>query len=53
MSRCLNPQTSPEKAFKGSKHLLTMYLEDFGCLGKHHPVNLGAEVVKQPRSNVC
>ena len=31
--RCLNPKTSPEKAFKGSKHLLTRYLEDFGCLG--------------------
>ena len=24
---------SPEKAFKGSKHLLTRYLEDFGCVG--------------------
>ena len=32
VSRCLKPQTSPEKAFKGSKHLLTRYLEDFGCL---------------------
>ena len=29
----LNPQTSPEKAFQGSKHLLTKYLDDFGCLG--------------------
>ena len=31
--RCFNPQTSSEKAFRGSKHLLTRYLEDFGCLG--------------------
>ena len=31
--RCLNPQISPEKEFRGSKHLLTRYLEDFGCLG--------------------
>ena len=31
--RWLNPETSLEKAFKGSKHLLTRYLEDFGCLG--------------------
>ena len=28
--RCLNPQTSPEKAFRGSNYLLTRYLEDFG-----------------------
>ena len=33
MSRCLDPQTPPEKAFRGSKHLLTRYLEDFGRLG--------------------
>ena len=33
MSRCLDSQTSPENAFKASKHLLTRYLEDFGCLG--------------------
>ena len=33
MSRCLNLQISLEKAFRGSKHLLTRYLEDFGCLG--------------------
>ena len=33
MSRYFNPQTSPEKAFRGSKHLLTRYLGDFGCLG--------------------
>ena len=26
-------QTSPEKAFRGTKHLLTRYLGDFGCLG--------------------
>ena len=32
-SWCLNPQTPPEKAFRGSKHLLTRYLEDFGRLG--------------------
>ena len=32
--RYLNPQTSPEKAFRGTKHLLTRYLEDFGCLGE-------------------
>ena len=31
--RCLNPQTSPEKGFKGCKHPLARYLEDFGCLG--------------------
>ena len=37
MRRCLNPKTSPEKAFKGSKHLLTRYLEDFGCLGWWDP----------------
>ena len=30
--RCLNPQTPPE-VFRGSKHLLTRYLEEFGCLG--------------------
>ena len=33
MSRCLDPQTPSEKAFRGSKHLLTRYLEDFGRLG--------------------
>ncbi len=33
MSRYLNPQTSPEKAFSGSIHLLTRYLGDCGCLG--------------------
>ena len=33
MSRCLDPQTPPEKVFRGSKHLLTRYLEDFGRLG--------------------
>ena len=33
MSRCLDPQTPPEKAFSRSKHLLTRYLEDFGRLG--------------------
>ena len=33
MSRCLDPQTPPEKAFRGSKHPLTRYLEDFGRLG--------------------
>ena len=32
-SRCLDPQTPPEKAFRGSKHLLTRYLGDFGRLG--------------------
>ena len=31
--RCLDPQTPPEKAFRGSKHLLRRYLEDFGRLG--------------------
>ena len=31
-SRCLHLETSPEKAFQGSKHLLTRYLEDFWCL---------------------
>jgi len=30
VSRCLEPQTPPEKAFRGSKHLLRRYLEDFG-----------------------
>lgn len=32
------PNISVLKAFRGSKHKLTMYLEDFGCLGllKHH-----------------
>ena len=30
LGRCLNPQIYPEKAFRGSKHLLT-YLEDFEC----------------------
>ena len=30
MSRCLDPQTPPEKAFRGSKHLLTRYLGNFG-----------------------
>ena len=30
MSSCLEPQTSPEKAFRGSKNLLRRYLEDFG-----------------------
>ena len=33
MSRCLDPQTAPEKTFGGSKHLFTRYLEDFGRLG--------------------
>ena len=33
MSRCLDPQTPPEKAFRCSKHLFTRYLEDFGRLG--------------------
>ena len=33
MNRCLDPQTPPEKTFRGSKHLLTRYLEDFGRLG--------------------
>ncbi len=33
-TRYLNPQTSPEQAFRGSKHLLTRCLEDFGCIGK-------------------
>ncbi len=31
----VGPQTFPEKPFKGSKHLLTRYLEDFGRLGLH------------------
>ena len=31
--RCLDPQTAPEKTFRGSKHLFTRYLEDFGRLG--------------------
>ena len=35
LSTCLDPPTPPEKAFRGSKHLLTMYLEDFGRLGLH------------------
>ena len=34
MSRRLDPQTPPEKAFRGSKHLVTRYLGDFGRLGK-------------------
>ena len=34
MSRFLDPQTPPEKAFRGSKHLLTRHLVDFGRLGK-------------------
>ncbi len=33
VSMCLNPHASPEKAFKGSKHPFTRYLEDFGYLG--------------------
>ena len=33
VSRCLDPETPPEKAFGGSKHLLTRYLGDFGRLG--------------------
>ena len=33
VSRCLNPQTSPENAVRGSKYLLTKYLEHFGYLG--------------------
>ena len=33
MSRCLDPQTPPDKAFRGLKHLLTRYSEDFGRLG--------------------
>ena len=33
MSRCLDPQTPPEKVFRGSKLLLRRYLEDFGRLG--------------------
>ena len=37
MSRCLDPQTPPEKAFRGSKHLLTRYLGDFGRLGNIIP----------------
>ena len=36
MSRCLDPQTPPEKVFRGSKHLLIRYLGDFGRLGKSH-----------------
>ena len=32
--RILNPQTSPEKVWGGSKHRLTRYLEDSGCLGR-------------------
>ena len=31
--RRLDPQTPPEKAFRGSKHPLTRYLGDFGRLG--------------------
>ena len=33
MSRCLDPQTPPDKAFREPKHLLTRYLEDIGRLG--------------------
>ena len=33
MNRCLDPKTPSEKAFRGSKHLLTRYLEDFGRIG--------------------
>ena len=33
--RCLDPQTAPEKTFRGSKHLFTRYLDDFGRLGIH------------------
>ena len=33
---CLNPRTSTEKAFRGSKHLLTRYLGDFGCRVELH-----------------
>ena len=36
----MNPQTSPDKAFRGSKHLLTRYLEDFGRLGFPYEKNL-------------
>ena len=33
VSRCLDPQTPSEKAFRGPNTLLTMYAEDFGRLG--------------------
>ena len=47
--RCLNPQSSPEKAFRGSKYQLTRYSKDFGCLGfccqwtiyEWFPINFG------------
>ena len=45
MSRCLDPQTPPEKAFRGSKHLLTRYLGDFGRLGSKTPQNSASTVV--------
>ena len=38
VSRYLDPQTPPDKAFRGPKHLLTRYLEDFGRLGKRKVV---------------
>ena len=47
MSRCLNPQTSPEKVFRGSKHLLTRYLEDFGCLGNGKKGKLASMLLKK------
>ena len=37
MSRCLDPQTFPEKDFRGSKYLLKRYLGDFGRLRNVHP----------------
>ena len=40
VSRYLNPQTFPEKVFRGSKHL-TRYLWIFGCLGQICLVDVG------------
>ena len=48
MSRCLDPQTPPEKAFRGSKHLLTRYLQDSGRLG----FDAGKKIVSKIKSDL-
>ena len=60
VSRCLNPQTPPEKVFRVSKHLLTRYLEDFGCLGgntidffcQQMSISLGGRVFQESPNNI-
>ena len=52
MSRCLDPQTPPEKAFRGSKYLLTRYLEDFGSLEYMYPDEILVELQKGSKAGV-